>query len=521
MDKEGRKDWIAIHLILVVLISALQFGIVLGYAGDKPLPMGKDEGMHLRNASQVHHILEKGLSPAALYRELVNLRLNYPPLVYLLSAAAKRIVRAGDVFTSLLSLIPFVIAMNLGLFLLGRRYHSPGAGYAAILVNASIPALVRQMAIYNMALPQAGLMPLVLYMLCESRGLTDLRMTIAAAILIALGSWIHFTFLVYALPVVLAAAIVGLAAPNKARTLLGLGGLILVAAILTAPYFLNPEIIFSIRERIGRFSSPGYVQGDLVPGLPAPWNRYLFYPYAVVFVTFGPLRIAALLILWIALLRKEKFFSGMAAVAILAPVILFAPWSATSAERLVPVLPAASVAAVLGALSFERRRLKGAVTAALLVACFFSAARATVEESLSYSKMKRLDLKAVALDLNSHITASDHILAAGYDLEWLEYYAEAYRLPNLKRMRMVGVPSQQVEIPPSSIDLALVHNREPWFEAALLNPATSEVALSSPGAIVHVTENPDAPGAAFVILRKYDFGPDAVYWILHRAREKQ
>lgn len=131
-----------------------------------------DEGYHLLNAWKYwdalwNHSYHAGLAELFSNR-VTHGAILYPPIVYLLSAASQVAAGFSGWPSVYLGQLPFFLLLNLSLFRLGNSADPKYGGLIAVLFLAACPLFYIHLGVYNLQLPLAAWMPVLILALTSA-----------------------------------------------------------------------------------------------------------------------------------------------------------------------------------------------------------------------------------------------------------------------------------------------------------------------------------------------------------------
>jgi 4-amino-4-deoxy-L-arabinose transferase-like glycosyltransferase len=185
----GRIPYPAL-LALFVLILAL-FNHYWAARQDAPPFQG---GLICLKKSLEYH---KSLASGDIFSFLASQGDFYPPLPFQAAAIFFFLFKPGYAW-AVTSMAPFLAILVFSTYLLGKHLWGEKAGLAAAIMAASIPGTAFFGRVPNADIPAAAFLPLLVYALLRSEGLTVAKYSLLTALAMALGMLSKLSFPLYA-----------------------------------------------------------------------------------------------------------------------------------------------------------------------------------------------------------------------------------------------------------------------------------------------------------------------------------
>ena len=335
------REWalVGAAFAVVATVAALWLGL------DRRPPEW-DHANHLERVVLCAQDMARGDVGAILERSTF-----YPPLVMCTAAIAYRLA-PSDIAAAQAVILAFLGLGMASVYVLARPFAGGSGGVVAALLFGSAPFVVFSSLRFQLDLPLASVVALMLVLLLRSDGFSRAGWSVAVGIALGLGMLTKPPFAVYVLaPLVLVAA--------KVRTWNALFNFILAVLIgsaLAVPWY-GPRL-FGIAAQIGARSFKQAAESGHADPLTA--EGLLFYPTWFV-PQFGLLAVLFLAVGLIVAVRCHRWFL---LTTLLVPFSVFEMLQNKNLRYTLPLLP---VAAALGGMGFNTLRGRARAMAGAMV----------------------------------------------------------------------------------------------------------------------------------------------------------
>lgn len=335
---------------LIVLLLLAQAGVMVAWLAMDRRPPEWDHANHLESALECHRILaEPG---HARFAEIMAMSSFYTPLV-LCATGLLYFLLPVTPLTAQLVLWGFLAVGTLAIWGVGRRLLDPTAGLLAAFLFATAPFVVFSLLRFQLDLPLAAMVALALYALVRAEGFARPGWSLGVGLALGLGMLVKPPFAVYVLPPLVWSAWRALRAPDRGARLRHLGLAFVVGLVLALPWY-GPRLAGLPMQILNRSYKQAVESPPTLSG-----SGLLYYPRTFV-PQFGLL--AGLLALW-GLWAVRRFARARTLVwSAILPLLVFLLIQNKNLRYVLPLLPAASLAAAAGfaALGPTARRWVGA-----------------------------------------------------------------------------------------------------------------------------------------------------------------
>jgi hypothetical protein len=305
-----------------------------------------DHANHLERTVACAHDLAAGNVEALLGRSTF-----YPPLVFCTAALAYRLW-PSDAAAAQATILAFLGAGMVAVYLLGRRLASGSAGVVAALLFGTAPFVVYSALRFQLDLPLASMVAVALLLLLCTERFTRPGWSIAAGVVLGLGMLTKPPFAAYMLAP-LALVVAGI---RQRRATLNFVLALVVGAVPALPWY--GLRLFGLAAQVSNRSFKQAAES----GFPDPltWPALAYYPRT--FVTQFGVVAALLLVAGLAVaVRRRPWF---ALIALLPAFALFELLQNKNFRYTLPLLP---VAAVVAGLGFDALRGRARTAVAVVV----------------------------------------------------------------------------------------------------------------------------------------------------------
>lgn len=339
-----RFEWLGLAVVFAVVAATAAVWL----ARDRHPPEW-DYANHLERAVLCAQDVARGDVTTLLERSTF-----YPPLAICAAGLAYRLY-PSDVAAAGATMLAFLAAGMIAVYLVARRFGGGGAGVVAATIFATAPLVAYLTVRFQLDLPLASMVALGLLAALATDDFTLRGRAVVAGMVLGLGMLTKPT-----LPVYVGLAIAVLVARGWRRGALANAALSVAVAGLVALPWYGPRLI----GLPAQFANRSFRQAA-ESGHPAPFTAEALAYYPTQFPTqFGAIAVALFVVGIVVALRRRAWFVLAAAVA---PFAVFLLVQNKNLRYTLPLLPMAAVAGGLGFAALPRLG-RAAVAVALVVA---------------------------------------------------------------------------------------------------------------------------------------------------------
>jgi hypothetical protein len=222
---------------------------------DRSIPI-YDAGNHLWEALHFHELLKNGdiLAP-------FNYVSVYPPLGKLVGAFAVFIGGVNVASPIVGENLIFVPLLALGCYQIGRLMFDARAGLLAVIFVFGSPLLIVQFHVFMLDVPETALVAISIWLILASDNFERVGLAVLAGAVVGLGMLIKVQFADFVAGLVLASVAWG-----GWRNLRGLGAFLLVAFVISSPWYFDHLSLLSEMARVAN-GIPGFNKPEYLPSL--------------------------------------------------------------------------------------------------------------------------------------------------------------------------------------------------------------------------------------------------------------